>query len=86
MSKKKRALEKQRKQNSLAKKAKQRKKSYYASSAAKERWNDKKGRKENKQLARRESMGISVNCPLQSWEKPDTNKCKECFLKCSYKA
>ena len=86
MSRRKRALEKQRKQNSPAKKAKQSKKIYYASYAAKEKWQKKKEKKEQSQIARKEAMGIPANCPFKSWEEPDPVECRECSLKCSYKA
>lgn len=46
MSRRKRAIERQKKLNSPAKKAKQSKKNFYASTAAKEQWEKKKARKE----------------------------------------
>lgn len=45
MSRKKRALEKQKKANSVAKKEKAAKKKYYASFEAKNAWEEKKARK-----------------------------------------
>ena len=85
MSRKSRALEKQKKLNSQAKKAKNAKKNYYASYAAKEAWEKKKARKKQSQIDRRESMGISVNCPLESWEQPTVEKCSGCNLRCSFR-
>ena len=85
MSRKSRALEKQRKQNSQAKKAKNAKKRYYASALAKETWEEKKARKQQGQIDRRESLGISTRCPLQSWEQPSKEKCGGCKLRCSFK-
>ena len=46
MSRKKRALERQKKQNSQTQKLKRAKKAYYASNEAKQKWEDKKTRKE----------------------------------------
>lgn len=85
MSRKKRALERQKKQNSPQRKAKQAKKTYYKSYAAKEDWDKKKDRKDQTRINKRISEGISVVCPLQSWEKPNYKSCKGCTLKCSFK-
>lgn len=85
MSRKKRAIEKQKKQNSPAKKAKNAKKNYYASYVAREKWDEKKERKQQSQTIRRVSKGISTDCPLQSWEHPTKEKCNGCHLKCSFK-
>ena len=85
MSRKKRALERQKKQNSLAKRAKNAKKAYYASDSAREKWNNKKARKKESQLNKRESMGISTQCPLKSWDNPSVEKCEGCNLRCSFK-
>lgn len=83
MSRKKRTIEKQKKQNSPAKKAKQAKKQFYASPAAEEQWKEKKFRKKQSQLNRRQSQGVSMNCPLESWEQPSIEKCEGCDLECS---
>lgn len=85
MSRKKRAIEREKKQNSPMQKAKRAKKQYYASSDAKGNWEDKKACKEQSRLNKRISLGISPQCPLQSWEEPNTEKCRECKLKCSFK-
>ena len=85
MSKKRRALKERKKQNSPKYKAKQAKKTYYASYAAKESWDEKKARKTQSQLNKRVSEGISVNCPLRSWEKPSNENCKGCTHRCSFK-
>lgn len=84
MSRKKRAREQQRKMNSKAAEIKNQKKRYYVSYAAKERWQEKKARKEQSQLTKRVSQGISVKCPLQGWEEPSIESCSGCTLKCSY--
>jgi len=84
MSRKKRALEKQRKQNSPEKKAKQEKRKYYASREAEEKWRDKKERKRQSQINRRVSKGVSVYCPLQSWQLPSIERCEGCDVKCSF--
>lgn len=83
MSSKKRAIEKQKKANSPKAMAKRAKKQFYASPAAKEQWEDKKGRREQRQEAKRSTNGIPRECPLPAWEKPNTEKCKGCRLKCS---
>ena len=85
MSKKSRAIKNQKKQSSPKYKAKQAKKAYYSSYAARENWNEKKARKTQSQINRRISEGISVDCPLQSWERPSRENCKGCTLKCSFK-
>ena len=85
MSRKKRALERQKKQSSPMQKAKRAKKQYYASIAAKDNWEEKKARKEQSRLNKRISEGISAQCPLQSWEQPSTEKCRGCKFKCSLK-
>ena len=85
MSRRKRAIEKQKKQSSPMQKAKRAKKQYYASNAAKDNWEEKKARKEQSRFNERISKGISVQCPLQSWEQPSTEKCRECKLRCSFK-
>ena len=85
MSRKKRAIERQKKQSSPAQKAKRAKKQYYASSDAKDNWEDKKARKEQSRLNKRVSLGISPQCSLESWEEPSAEKCRECKLKCSFK-
>ncbi len=51
---------------------------------AAQKWDDKQARKEQSQLNRRESQGISVYCPLLSWETPTIRRCKGCKLKCSF--
>ena len=84
MSKKKRKIEKEKKQNSPKQQAKRKKKAYYASYEAAQKWDDKQARKEQSQLNRRESQGISVYCPLLSWETPTIRRCKGCKLKCSF--
>lgn len=84
MSRKKRAREQQRKMNSKASETKKQKKRYYGSYAAKNKWQEKKARKEQRQLTKRVSQGISVKCPLQGWEKPSIEGCSGCTLKCSY--
>lgn len=85
MSRKKRAIEKQKRQNSSASKQKKAKKNYYASYAAMEKWEDKKARKEQRQCTERESRGISFRCPLPGWQHPDKESCSGCRLKCSFK-
>ena len=85
MSRRKRAIEKQKKQNSKARKLKQQKKEYYASGSAMKKWEDKKTRKSQSQLNNRIAQGISSDCPLFEWEKPSTPKCDGCLLKCSFK-
>ena len=47
MSKRRKALKRQKKQNSPKAKAKQAKKAYYASPAAKQKWADKKARRDS---------------------------------------
>ena len=84
MSRKKRAKEQQGKINSKAVKIKRAKKQYYASYAAKEKWLDKKAKKQQNQITKRVSQGISVDCPLRGWEQPSIEKCGDCNLKCSY--
>ena len=85
MSRKKRKLERQRKQNSPEKKAKQAKKAYYASCEAKDRWEEKKERKRQNQINARISKGVSVDCPLESWEAPSIQRCEACdIIKCSF--
>lgn len=85
MSRKKRKLEKQKKQNSPAMKAKLAKKRYYASDAARDKWESKKEKKYQSQINKRMSQGISSNCPLQSWEQPNSERCKGCEIKkCSF--
>lgn len=83
MSRKKRAIERQKKQNSPQKKAKQAKKSYYSSREASENWEEKKARKEQGRITKRISKGISVDCPLQSWEQPSAENCSGCKLNCT---
>lgn len=86
MSKKKRAIEKQKKQNSEEQKRKRAKKAEYASHASYLKWEDKKARKEQSQLNRREALGVSRECPLVSWEQPSIEKCNGCQVnKCSFK-
>lgn len=85
MSRRKRAIEKQKKQNSKARKLKQQRKAYYASGSAIEKWEEKKARKSQSQLNNRISKGISSDCPLFEWEKPSAKKCEDCSLKCSFK-
>ena len=85
MSRKKRAIEREKKQSSPKQKAKRAKKQYYASSDAKDNWEDKKARIEQSRLNKRISSGISPQCPLQSWEEPNAEKCRACKLKCSFK-
>lgn len=84
MSKRKRAIERQKKANSPEKKAKRAKKNYYVSLAAKEKWNEKKSRKEEKRISAREAEGISFECPLLSYESPSIKTCKGCKLKCAF--
>lgn len=83
MSRKKRAIERQKKQNSPQKKAKQAKKTYYKSNEAKQNWSEKKARKDQSRTNKRISQGVSVMCPLKSWETPNSANCKGCTLKCS---
>ncbi len=83
MSRKKRAIEKQKKQNSPKRKAKQAKKAYYSSWDAHDTWEEKKARKEQGRLTKRVSKGISVECPLRSWEQPSIENCSGCKLNCS---
>lgn len=84
MSRKKRALERQKKANSPQAKAKRAKKAAYQSPANKQHWEDKKAAKASRQQAQKASMGISAECPMNSWEKPSINSCYGCSLKCSY--
>lgn len=86
MSRKKRAIEKQKKQNSEAQKRKRAKKAEYTSWNSSLKWDEKKARKQQSQLTKRESKGISVECPLMPWESPSAEKCSKCMLKCSYKS
>ena len=86
MSKKKRAIERQKKRNSTATKLKQEKKRYYASYEAKSKWDEKKAKKEQSQCTKRESKGIPKNCPVPGWEIPTIKHCKECtVIRCTYK-
>lgn len=83
MSRKKRAIEKQKKQNSPQKKAKRAKKAYYSSWDARCTWEEKKARKEQGRITKRISKGISVDCPLKSWEQPSAENCSGCKLNCT---
>lgn len=83
MSRKKRAIDKQRRQSAKAKN-KQEKRTYYASPKAGDNWEQKKARKSQSQLNRRVSAGVSTQCPLYEWENPNNELCKGCTLKCSY--
>jgi len=85
MSRKKRAIEKQKKQNSEAQKRKRAKKSEYSSRNSYLKWEEKKERRQQSQLAKREAKGISTECPLMHYEKPSEEKCAKCTLKCSHK-
>lgn len=85
MSKRKRALERQKKQNSPAKKAKIAKKQSYKSWDSAEKWEEKKRRKSESNINRRISDGISTECPLKHFEKPSAENCEGCELKCSSK-
>lgn len=85
MSRRKKALERQKKQSSAERRAKEAKKKYYNSNEAREKWNDKKARKQQSQVNLRVSKGVSVDCPLNSWEEPNAERCKDCELKCSFK-
>lgn len=85
MSRRKKAIERQRKQNTPEKKAKRAKKEKYASFASKEKWEDKKEKKRQSNLNRRQSQGVSVECPLDHWDTPSSEKCEGCDLKCSFK-
>lgn len=84
MSRKKRAIKKQQKASSPATKAKREKKAYYSSYQARDDWENKKGLREQRQLKKRESQGISTECHLMGWEKPTPEKCSGCRRKCSY--
>lgn len=86
MSRKKRAIEKQKKQNSEAQKRKRAKKAEYSSRNSYLKWEEKKERRQQSQLANREAKGISVECRLMPWESPSAEKCSKCTLKCSYKS
>ncbi len=83
MSRRKRALEKQRKQNSPARKAKLAKKQQYASYESKEKWREKQERKKQAQLNSRIIQGINKDCPLPEYAKPSRDNCEDCDLKCS---
>lgn len=85
MSSKRRAIEKQKKANSPKAKEKRAKKQFYGSYEAKLQWEDKKGRREQRQEAKRATNGIPRECQLPAWEKPNAEKCKGCRLKCSSK-
>lgn len=85
MSKKRRAIEKQKKHNSEEQKRKRKKKEKYKSPESKQKWEDKKARKEQSQYAKRESQGVSASCPLRPWDKPSTKKCYYCdIITCKY--
>ena len=84
MSRRKKAIEKEKKQNSAEHKKKQAKKNYYRSYQAKEKWDEKKSRRDQSKLDKRIGEGVSVNCPLKAWETPSTERCFGCKLKCSY--
>lgn len=86
MSRKKRAIEKQKKQNSEQQKRKRAKKAEYASWNSHLKWEKKKERRQQSQLNKREARGISVECPLMHYENPSEEKCSKCTLKCSYKS
>ncbi len=84
MSRKKRAIEKQKKQQSHEARKKAQKKAYYASNEAKKQWDAKKLLKHQNQLIKREKEGIPANCPLLTWQKPSEENCQSCELKCTY--
>lgn len=84
MSRRKKAIDKQRKMNSPARKAKSAKKKYYTSSEASDKWEDKKGRKEQKYLSSKASKGVNKECTLMGWQKPNDENCSGCKLKCAY--
>ncbi|MDE5830976.1 MAG: hypothetical protein K2H53_05020 [Clostridia bacterium] len=86
MSRRKRAIEKAKKQNSEAQKRKRAKKAKYASHESSLKWDEKKERRRQSNLNKRVSRGISVECPLEHYEKPSAEKCYKCTRKCSYKS
>lgn len=83
MSRKRRTIDKQRKQSAKAKQKAQ-KRAYYASNQATIDWEEKKARKSQSQINKKASMGISTKCPLPEWESPSHERCEGCTLKCSY--
>ena len=84
MSRRKRVKDKEKIATSVAKRQKNAKKNYYASNAAKQKWEDKKKRKSQSQISYRESTGISKECPLASWATPSVENCKGCSVfRCS---
>ena len=84
MSKKQRQKRQLKKQNSDKNKRKQAKKERYRRGGS-GNLEKKKEKTRQRMLTERESKGVSPACPLEHYDKPSTEKCKGCTLKCSFK-